>query len=949
MVDLAASVFRDFVTDGVPSSGTNKPRKHDVRQWGAYLESLANLSFTNGKVYATKAAMDADLVPAANTSAIVSGNGANDGLYMKVGATGVGSWTRLLDFVPGAQIVHAVDAGAGTPNAIVATTSIGLSASGSQIVRLDVFETNTASPVTVAFNGGSALTIKTAAGNDVVVGGLTAGPVLGTVSGSTFRLLSDQASAAIVAAAELAETGALAAQAAAESAAGASLTNATSRAAAMARTFPAAVEHIITGGFAEPDDGGGAQYSEIPLVTTEQPWHMLTNGGTRRWNIAEKVVTPFMFGAVGNGIADDGAALNNFFAFGAAVRVVMNTEGNFASSVPIIAGSSAGVPLSKDYRGSMKVTALAAIPVLVTLYNLTFCVWDGKVEAIGTGSSTFSARTCDVGVLALSCGRMKIGAILGQNFRFGGFVTDHVTNNTGMEIGHIRASACGSGAADASSLTANWSSPVNSGTSNSNGQLTTLDVTTTVPTWATDRIVPVGVFINDKFYIVQSSTATTISIGPWLEPDDVTAGSGTLRYVIGAGCNISGSDGNALEIGLVNTDNCGIGYRNSSLYGSVVGQIIAQANGIGVWLGLNYNNSHIGYNIGNIYTETNTINLLYMPSGANYGFIGSTNEDFSFAKVLPFDRARTTGQTGQPRAALDRLMFGSWKGDPLFFEKANTHTASEIARALLRNTPHHEYVYVSNTLNVTLPVLDDDIDQLFGYNARSVTLIGTGTDGAPTGTITWTAPGGQTVNGGASVAYSGFARSPARFVMRYERTTSNWVVYCTTPRRLEATATVDPASLAPGQRTATATIAVAGAALGDIVKASFSLNIAPLIQVAWVSATDTVSYYFENPQALLAGSATYDAPSIAAGAEVTTTVTVTGAAVGDVVVGMSHGVDQAGLTIDGYVSAANTVTAVVRNGTAGAVDLASATLRAAVLPVTATDIGSGTLKVRVEK
>ncbi|WP_292601272.1 hypothetical protein [Mesorhizobium sp.] len=168
-------------------------------------------------------------------------------------------------------------------------------------------------------------------------------------------------------------------------------------------------------------------------------------------------------------------------------------------------------------------------------------------------------------------------------------------------------------------------------------------------------------------------------------------------------------------------------------------------------------------------------------------------------------------------------------------------------------------------------------------------------------------------------------------------------------RDLQATATVDPVSLAPGQRTATATIAVAGAVLGDIAQASFSLNLGPIELVSWVSATNTVSYYFENPSAILSGSVTYDAPSIAAGAEVTTTVTVTGASLGDAVLGMSDGVDQAGLTISGYVSAANTVTAVVRNGSAAPVDLATATLRAVVLPVTATDVGSGTLKVRAEK
>lgn len=38
MVDLASTIFRDFETDGVPSSGNHKPRKSKIREWGAWLE-----------------------------------------------------------------------------------------------------------------------------------------------------------------------------------------------------------------------------------------------------------------------------------------------------------------------------------------------------------------------------------------------------------------------------------------------------------------------------------------------------------------------------------------------------------------------------------------------------------------------------------------------------------------------------------------------------------------------------------------------------------------------------------------------------------------------------------------------------------------------------------------------------------------------------------------------
>jgi hypothetical protein len=81
---------------------------------------------------------------------------------------------------------------------------------------------------------------------------------------------------------------------------------------------------------------------------------------------------------------------------------------------------------------------------------------------------------------------------------------------------------------------------------------------------------------------------------------------------------------------------------------------------------------------------------------------------------------------------------------------------------------------------------------------------------------------------------------------------------------------------------------------------------------------------------ILTGSKTHDFASIATGTAETTTVTVTGAALGDFVVGVSVGVDAAGLRLTGYVSAANTVTVIARNDTGGAVNLASTTLRVLV-------------------
>lgn len=193
----AATVFRDYETDGVPPSGAHKVKKSSVRELLTGYETILNAFVANGGlIYTSKAAMDADLAHAEKTSAWVIGDAtvANNGIYQKQGGSGSGSWTRVAD-LPYSFII-ASDAGAGTANAIVATTSLPVTSSA--LVWMNVFEANTDSPVTVSFNGGSALTIKTNSGADVIAGGLVAGMILlGIVSGSTFRLVSDQASAAV--------------------------------------------------------------------------------------------------------------------------------------------------------------------------------------------------------------------------------------------------------------------------------------------------------------------------------------------------------------------------------------------------------------------------------------------------------------------------------------------------------------------------------------------------------------------------------------------------------------------------------------------------------------------------------------------------------------------------------------------------------------------------------
>jgi hypothetical protein len=210
-VQKANYVWRDYETDGVSASGFHKPIPRELRKWGTNVEQMMLGAAAGATIYDSKTAMDDDTSQDANAMAWVLGDdtAANNGVYQ---FDGTDTWTRLGDLPY--SYIKASNAGAGTANAIVATTSIPIpAADGAVLIALPIVVDNTATPVTVAFNGGSALTIKTNSGNSPAVGGLTAGMIVaGYVSGSTLRLLSDQASAAVLAACE-------AAQAAAEDAA----------------------------------------------------------------------------------------------------------------------------------------------------------------------------------------------------------------------------------------------------------------------------------------------------------------------------------------------------------------------------------------------------------------------------------------------------------------------------------------------------------------------------------------------------------------------------------------------------------------------------------------------------------------------------------------------------------------------------------------------------------
>jgi hypothetical protein len=142
--------------------------------------------------------------PAAGAMAWVIGDAtvANNGVYENTGTSGSPTWDRRgpLPFA----YINAINVGAGTANAIQVTTAIPIpTEDGAAEILVPIVSANTSATVTLAINGESPLPVKTQSGGNPSIGGLTGFMKVIKLS-STWRMMTDQASAAIQSAAEAA-------------------------------------------------------------------------------------------------------------------------------------------------------------------------------------------------------------------------------------------------------------------------------------------------------------------------------------------------------------------------------------------------------------------------------------------------------------------------------------------------------------------------------------------------------------------------------------------------------------------------------------------------------------------------------------------------------------------------------------------------------------------------
>lgn len=748
-----------------------------------------------------------------------------------------------------------------------------------------------------------------AAGNLV-----TSGENVTSILGSTAAAAASAQTAAAQAAA------ALAAKVAAESAAGAALVNATSRPDATARTFPAYVEYIITGGYAEPDDGGGAQYFEIPLISADQPWHILTNGNTRRWNIS--------FPAAGLDVRALGvfsASANNATALANAIQAAAGKKLVFPDGTFIVDAASPALALDNytklegagagrtiiEFRSldSASHGFSALQKTGIRIQNLTV---KSQAQLTGNQNAVYFEDCNDC--LVIDAEQLQFSA---------GFVFYSATapDDNPTWGNRNKAIRCVSGASRAYGFLSNaqngavWDHCEAFGATNLDGFKTGVGnrAHNIVGCYSHDNGAD-GFDTYDGFIdcvmtncIAENNAAggfqfkgTLGGFGGW-GTDYVTRDS-AVANCIARGNGINGflfqESRNMALSNLLAVENTGKGFMFNNTQGLQVTGIHALRNTSD---GVNLQGNSSRNRFTGVTAEDNSYVDGTVQNGTAHGINIETGSANYFSGVSSFNGTQAGKMGGQGYGIHTNATAGNVFSD----YNCTSNMTGEVGgtNPYTNNTfgGHYGSLKVRRGTGFPESVVTGAVGDIFlstNGGPASVAFIkesGTGTTGwrpVPTESVSadkgdaaaslavgsaqrvnvWGTPltaaravtlsTVQAVNGtrfrivrsaaatGAFPLNVGTGPLAALYAGQWCDVVYNGSAWILEARGrlvdIEATATVDPASLATGAATTPATITVTGAALGDFVKASFSLSLDGVSLHAYVSAADTVAYFFRN-------------------------------------------------------------------------------------------------------
>jgi hypothetical protein len=482
-----------------------------------------------------------------------------------------------------------------------------------------------------------------------------------------------------------------------------------------------------------------------------------------------KTITPYIAGARGAGT--DAEGLNELFRYVAErshARVDIGGVYDVGDSA-ITIGQASGQSASTFFTGHMQLRTAYTGRDALLIRNVGTCVF-GKISVRNVGGSDITQRT---GLNAIringGSGRAKFAMLEFSGFQHGGVVleSDSAGNNNSIDLGLVKGIYAGSGSRNDASWRCNFTSVGVSGTTDSVTQRSIVEVDFLYPAAIDAENSPKCLRTALWTYLItavdRTVTPNRLTIYPRLHSSE-TSGSLAASYEVGAGVLVTGNNSNLVKLDIDMTD-CGRGLYMGSLFGASIGRQHYAWNGTAILVGRDQS----GRSKGTAAVQT------YFESGTQQDGGGTNGTDLQLlSPAVAIDLGDVQGadytkwrDTSMRRLASDKFRGVSafrgvqWQanGERMAWRNTQSPRYDNSAQTIqLRNNP--AVTYLGDTLEFDIEAVTASLEAIVGTQSAEITVIGTGTAGAPT-QLRFNRPSGATINGSATdLVMTGFTRAP---------------------------------------------------------------------------------------------------------------------------------------------------------------------------------------------
>jgi len=465
------------------------------------------------------------------------------------------------------------------------------------------------------------------------------------------------------------------------------------------------------------------------------------------------IPTPYHYGGVGDGVADDTLALQSFFdrCPDANIGDTFDFTGIWGVTDEINIDVGGVIPLN-FVCGSIHYIGSSDLDLLVYLKDVRFAKFTGIFTAIGGGSVTYSTRTVTDLIIGTLTGGATFDGFFGRYAKrhgldLGGKIGD-TPSHIGIDTGRSYFKECGSpvyniAGANVRLKQYDFTGRVDSGSGTSVNQRTTLTIAGGVDVLQEGGILK----FNDHYHWIDSvdAIAGTIEVFPWLTNTDT---SGTFDSSHGAAIRNWGANSASMRIRGLKALGCGVGLDNECLYGPHVSNLETQV------VGVSYKQKGLcrGTVIDVFHPETpdGDVDILKCDGFASDTTVSglSVYRPQDIKQLVPVDASGNETVGPMIGVCINPETVPAFAGE-------KTHPERRVTSMTLKNGPDTGFVVARNRTATTISLERDlEIARLFGYTTVKIMRIGDSANLTPGSTTieptTAEAADGVTVMGAAT-------------------------------------------------------------------------------------------------------------------------------------------------------------------------------------------------------